>query len=207
MHLVAVRIPTRLTQRRTWTKQQLKAPADRRDVSIWWMCVTSGGDSLVLADIYNRSVKCLSVSTGSLTELYKESDERWWVCAALEVAARGNVCLLVAESWGLLSKSKRVVVAEKGDDTHAHFTFTHDITWNDDTIVCAMKVCSHIDSLTLLTLFLLSNSLILCAVRCITPALTAHARPHRLPPPFGLHLAPTFFLLGGHIPLRGPPLK
>ena len=133
------------------------------------MCVTPGGDSLVLADYNNSSVKSLSVSTGSLTELYEETDEGLWgwrVCAALEVAAGGALYLLVAESNRDNFRSKRVVVAHKRDDTNGCFLVTHDITFQDDSDVCAMRVCSHSLPLTDSLSLSISHSLflILCAV-------------------------------------------
>ena len=139
IHLVAVRSPTRLTQLRTWTHQQLKAPADRDYVNIYSMCVSPGGDSLVLADNMHDTVKALLMSTGSLTVLYKETGG-WKVAAALEVTAAGSdVSLLVAESSGT---SKRVVVAYKLFP-NGSFRGTHDITFQDETRVCAKRVCSH----------------------------------------------------------------
>ena len=132
------------------------------------MCVTPGGDSLVLADYNNSSVKSLSVSTGSLTELYKETSGGWQVSAALEVEAGGALYFLVAESNRDNFRSKRVVVAHKRDDTNGCFLVTHDITWMDDDSdnVCAVRVCSHSLPLTDSLSLSISHSLflILCAV-------------------------------------------
>ena len=212
IHLVDVRRTSRLTQRRTWTQQQLKGSSDSSDgIVIRSMCVTPCGDSLVLAD-YNNSVKELQLSTGSRTEVYKETSGGWKVGAALEVAAGGALHLLLPESKSDNITAKMVLVAHKRDDTNGCFLVTHNITFrDDDSHVCAMRVGSHSLPLTDALSLSISHSLfLLCAVRCShrtcppAPAPT-NAAPSGLsqaatrPPTFMIRFCFFFLLLGGHI--------
>ena len=129
-HLVAVRHPSALHLRRTFTNEQLQLTDERSVVHILGMSGASRGDTLVLAD-YNERVKALNTSTGTLTDIYTERTAEWSVSNVLLV--RGDLRLLVTQTKGY-SNEKRVLVATR-ETTADTFGSTHDITLEDDTIV------------------------------------------------------------------------
>ena len=144
--LVAVRQPTCLRLRRTFSHEQLKLPADTRNVCIEGMKVAASGDMLVLADYSNYTVKALHLSTGSVTQLFHECTSDWQLTSALlHGGASGDLRLLVPE-WKI-SEEMRLVVCER-EQPSGLYTHTYDISFRDDDetvfhlLIISNPVCS-----------------------------------------------------------------
>ena len=132
--LVRVRDAHELRLTRTYTRAQLKAPAESKDVWICGTCASADGASLVCADWSNASVKGVELATGSLSTLYKEAEQDWRV-SNVRIAAQpdGTHSLIVVELKKSDETSKRMLVADRV--ASGIFSRTYAVKWKDDTNV------------------------------------------------------------------------
>ena len=116
-------------------------PAESKGAGIWAISKQSQGDILVLVDCINKSIKSLNIATGTLSVLFQESKQEWYVTAGLLVGDLGCERLIMAESRGYWSKSKRLVVAEKAT-SKSLFTHKYELPFEDDESVSTSSVAN-----------------------------------------------------------------